>query len=104
MVYIILKSFYPFQKADEVKEIYMEVMKRYPPDKSIAELVIPIAGRATEKGSEGMTVWKLKEGKFDEFVKRLMASMVEFYKVEGFGYRVEVWSTLEESLSKKWNY
>ena len=99
MVYVVLKTFYPTHKAEEIQKIYMEALKKYPPDTSIAEYAVQAAGRATEKGLENMSIWKLKEGKFDEMAKRIMGVMAMFHNVEGFGYSVEIWSTLEESLA-----
>ncbi|MFX1470424.1 MAG: hypothetical protein ACFFB8_17410 [Promethearchaeota archaeon] len=97
MVYVVLKSFYPTHKAEEILKIFMELVKKYPPDESIAETLIRGAGRATEKGLEGMSIWKLKEGQFDKMANRIMSAMSMFNNVEGFGWRVEIWSTFEES-------
>ena len=99
MVYVIIKSFYPSYKTEEVTQVYQEMLKKYPPDPSIAEHVVPVAGRATDKGLENMSIYKLKEGKFDEIAKRIMGAMAMFHKIEGFGYSIEIWSTLEESLA-----
>jgi len=99
MVYFIIKSFYPSHKAEEVAQVYQEMMKKHPPDPSVAEHVVPVAGRATDKGLENMSIYKLKEGKFDEMAKRVMAVMAMFHNIEGYEYSVEIWSTLEESLA-----
>ena len=99
MVYLIIKSFYPSHKAEEVTQVYQEMLKKYPPDLSLSDRVVPVAGRGTEKGLESMSVQKLKEGKFDEVAKRTMLSMAMFHKIDGFEYSVEVWSTIEESLA-----
>ncbi len=99
MVYVIIKSFYPSHKAEEVTQVYQEMLKKYPRDPSLSDLVVPVAGRASEKGLENMSVQKLKEGKFDELAKRIMVSMAMFHKIDGFEYSIEVWSTLEESLA-----
>ncbi len=99
MVYLVLKSFYPTHKAEEIQKIYMELLKKYPPDKSVAETLVRGAGRPTEKGLEGMSIWKLKEGKFDVLAKRIMSAMAMFNNVEGFGWTVEIWATAEESMA-----
>lgn len=99
MVYVVIKSFYPSNKAEETTQVYQEMLKKHPPDPSLAEHVIPVAGRGTEKGLENMSIYKLKEGKFDEMAKRVMATMAMFHKIEGFEYSIEIWSTLEESLA-----
>ena len=99
MVYVIIKSFYPSHKVEEVTQVYQEMLKKYPPDPSLSEHVVPIAGRGTEKGLEAMSIYKLKEGKFDEIAKLIMGAMAMFHKIEGYEYSVEIWSTLEESLA-----
>ena len=98
VVYIVLKSFYPTNKVEEVQKIYMELVKKYPPDDSIAETLIRGAGKASEKGYEGMSIWKVKEGKFDPMVIRIMKAMSMFNNIEEFGWSVDVWATPEETL------
>jgi len=99
MVYVIIKTFYPSHKDEEVTQVYQEAFKKYPPDPSLSEHVVPVAVRATEKGIESMNIQKLKKGAFDEVTKRIMGAMAMFHNIEGFEYSVEVWSTLEESLA-----
>jgi len=99
MVYVIIKTFYPSHKEEEVSQVYQETFKKYPPDPSLSEHVVPVASRGTEKGIESMNIQKLKEGAFDEVSKRIMGAMTMYHKIEGFKYSVEVWSTLEEALA-----
>ena len=99
MVYVVLKTFYPTHKVEEVGKIYMELLKKYPPDESIAEYVVRGAARPTEKGLEGMTIWKLKEGQFDKFTKHMMSAMAMFNNVEGFGWTVDLWATAGETAA-----
>ena len=99
MVYVVLKTFYPTHKTEEVGKIYMELLKKYPPDKSIAEYVVQGASRPTKKGPEGMTIFKLKEGQFDKFKKRIISVMAMFNNVEGFGYTIDLWATAEEAAA-----
>ncbi|MFX0043439.1 MAG: hypothetical protein ACFE8L_11045 [Candidatus Hodarchaeota archaeon] len=99
MVYVVLKSYYPTNKAEEVLKIFMELVKKYPPDDSIAETLIRGAGTATEEGYKSMSIWKVKEGQFDKLAKRIMGAMSMFNNVEGFGWKVRVWSTFEESAA-----
>jgi len=97
MVYLVIKMFYPSHKAEEVAQVSQEMTKKYPPDMSIYDYVVPASGRATEKGLEGMSVLKLKEGKFDAAAKRIVSIMAMFNKIEGFEYSVEIWSSPEDS-------
>ena len=99
MVYVVLKIYYPTHKTEEVSKIYMDLLRKYPPDESIAEYVVRGASRSTEKGPEGMSIWKLKEGQFDRFKKRIMTTMAMFQNVEGFGYTIDLWATAEEAAA-----
>ena len=92
MIYVVIKTFYPSHKAEEVAEVYQEMIKKYPPDPSLSERVVPVVGRPTEKGLESMSIQKLKEGKFDELAERTITTMAMFHKIEGFEYSVEIWS------------
>lgn len=97
MVYLVIKMFYPSHKAEEVAQVSQEMRKKYPPDMSIYDYVVPTSGRATKEGLEGMSVLKLKEGKFDAAAKRIVTIMAMFHKIEDFEYSVEIWSSPEDS-------
>ena len=101
MVYVVLRSFYPTNKAEEVLKIFMELVKKYPPDDSIGETLVRGAGRATETGYESMSIYKLKEGQFDNMVKRILGAMSMFNNVESFGWKVEIWATFEEAAAAR---
>jgi hypothetical protein len=96
MVYVVLKVYYPIHKAEDLVKIFMEVQKKYPPDESIAETLIQGAGRSTEKGYEGMTIWKVKEGQFVKFTKRIISAMSMYNNIEGLVWSTDVWATAEE--------
>ena len=97
MVYIITKLWYPSHKTDEVQERYVEVLQKFPPDNSITEQVVPIAGRATKEGLEVMGVSLVKEGKFDEALTRIGGAMSMFSNIEGCEFSITVWATLQET-------
>ena len=96
MVYVVVKSYYPTHKAEEIMKIFMELVKKYPPDDSIAETLIRGAGKPTEKGFVGMSIWKVKEGQFDKLAKNIMGAMSMYDNIEGFGWTVDLWATAEE--------
>ena len=99
MVYVVLKSFYPTHKGEEIGKIYMEMLKKYPPDESVAESLVRSAGRPSEKGSEAMSIYKVKEGQFDKLAKNIMGAMSMYNNIEGFGWTVELWATQEEIMA-----
>ena len=97
MVYIVVKSWYPSHKTEEVNERYMEMLQKYPPDPSLAEQVVPIAARVTKDGPEVMSISLVKEGKFDEALVRIGRALSMFSNIEGYENSVTVWVTLQEA-------
>jgi hypothetical protein len=96
MVIVVLKASYPPHKAEEIMKIVPELAKKYQPDESIAEAVVRGAGRSTDIGYEGMTIWKVKEGQFDKLITRIMGAMSMYSNVEGYRWSIETWATAEE--------
>lgn len=97
MPYLFIKSTYPSHKIDEVVKKILEVMQKFPPDLSLGEQVAG-ATKADEKGIVGLTVYEVKEGKFDEAMKRWMIVMSEFRNIEGYEYSMDVWATTIEAF------
>jgi hypothetical protein len=97
MVYIVVNSWYPSHKTEEVNERYMEMLEKYPPDASLAEQVVPIAARATKDGLEVMSISLVKEGKFDQALARIGSACAMFGNIEGYEYSIVVWVTLQEA-------
>lgn len=98
MPYIFIKSTYPSHKIDEVVKKYLEVLQKFPPDPSMGEQVAN-ATRADGQGIVGLTVFEVKEGKFDEAMKRWMSAMTEFRNIEGYEYSMDVWATVIEAFA-----
>lgn len=97
MVYIVVNSFYPTHKNEEVNAKYLEMLQKFPPDNSLTEQVVPIAARATKEGIEVMGVNLVKEGKFDEALIYIGSAMQLFHNIEGYEYSLTIWVTLPEA-------
>ncbi|MHA2008062.1 MAG: hypothetical protein ACXABO_12625 [Promethearchaeota archaeon] len=101
MVYIVVKSFFPTHKNEEVSARNVEMMAKFPPDNTLVEAVVPLAARASKEGIEAMGINLIKEGKFDEALIRIGRAMAMFNDIEGFEYSVETWVTLEEVMAMR---
>ena len=97
MVYIVVKSWFPSHKGEEVEKRYIEVLQKYPPETSLAEQVVPVAERATKDGLEIMSISLVKEGKFDQALARIGSASAMFGNIEGYEYSIKVWVTLQEA-------
>ena len=98
MPYIITRCWYPLHKAGEPGKKYLEVMKKYPPDESIAKPIVPVAVTSTKDGIETLSISEVESQKVGEAYNREARMMVEFKEIERFSYEIKVWSKVDEAL------
>jgi len=96
VVYIFTKSWYPTHKSSEANKIYAEIIKKYPPDKSLGDTILPLAAKATKDGIESLTIHKPKEEKVVQVVRLLIEAMSLFNEIEGYERSIEVWAGIED--------
>lgn len=98
MPFIFSKIIYPPHKIDELVKKYIEILPKYPPDPSLAEVALG-ATKATEEGIVSLTVFEVKEGKFQEAFNLVTRNTSAFRTVEGVKYSIEVWATTIEAFA-----
>lgn len=100
MPYTVVYAWYPPDRVDDVVNVYMKVMEKFPVDESVAAPVIPGAVSSTKKGISTITISEVKPQKLDEAVDRLNQSMVMFHSVTDYRYEVKIMSTFFLHLTK----
>ena len=101
MPYLISIMNWPSDKTGEVIKKVVEANKRFPPDESLGENLIPgNAIKGTREGFKTLAVFSVSKGKLDEAYNQTQA-ICNFYamSIAGFEYEIEVWSTVEEAYS-----
>ncbi len=100
MPYLIGFTKWPTDKTAEMVKKAIEVVKKYPEDRSLGELVVPDAFKGGLEGMRAITITEVKKGKLEEAITRTR-EMVMMYatSVEGFEYSIEVWATQVEAWS-----
>ena len=93
-----LTSTFPATKAREVAKAYLEVNKRYPPDKSLEQPIFQGAIKSSGEGIMTIGLSEPKPGKMSEFLVRLQDSMVMYHDIEGYKYKIEVRYSVIEAL------
>ena len=96
MVYVTISTWYPSHKGSEVGKIYAEVLQKYSPDKSLWEMVVPVAAKGTKDGIETIAIYKPKEDKIKQVITRFIEVMANFNDIEGYEYAIEVWAGVED--------
>ena len=77
-------SYFPAAKSAEVGKKYLEVLKKYPPDRSISKIILRVAVRVTPDGMKAFTISEVKEGKFNEFMKLAYEQILLYSGIEGY--------------------
>jgi hypothetical protein len=101
MPYLISFSKWPSDKTVEVIKKVIEANKKYPPDESLGEEILPgNAIKAFEEGFKTLSITNVSKGKLDDAYNRAVA-IANLYAmaIEGFEYKLEVWSNVEEAYS-----
>lgn len=99
MPYIVITSWYPSDKVIEVVKTYFEAIKKYPPDDSLGEAVVPAAVTTTKRGIKTIGITEVKEGKLQEALNRARSTMVMYHNIEGYEYTVDIYATVTEALA-----
>jgi len=99
MPYLVSFASWPGDSNVEMVKKAIEVAKKYPPDESLGEQIVPNAINADMDGIKSLSVTLVKEGKLEEAIRRGMAIANMYLPVAGFKYSIEVWATLEEAYS-----
>ncbi len=98
MVLIISTTRFPISKAQEVSERYIEVAKKYPPDRSLEKVLVRMAARVIDDEVESISVSEVKEGKLEELIKRATEIQVLYRDIEGMKFRVETFLSGVEAM------
>ena len=96
--YIIIKTKYPGHINPDAVKKYMEVLKDFPPERSIGKEVVQLAVKATTKGLKTMYIMEVKQGQLDAAFTRSMKAMAPYLDIAGYNYSIELWATGAEAL------
>jgi hypothetical protein len=98
MPYILSKAWWPSDKTEEVVNKGYEVFSKYPPDPSLAEVVVQNCVKPTKKGILSISISEVKKGKLEEALTQARKNGVEYHNIAGFEYSIEVCSTTVEAF------
>ena len=99
MPYIVVTSLFPFDKAPEVGEKYVEALKEYPMDENIGNTVVPAAVKLTHEGNKSIGITEVKEGKLEEAFTRMSRFVSVFRSIKGFRATIDVYYTVAEAMA-----
>jgi hypothetical protein len=98
MPYIITTTLYPSDKVTDVAKMYLEAIKKYPPDESLGTTIVPAAVIATLQGIKVITIIEVKKGKLEDAQTRMANIMAMFHSIQGYEYSIETYLKVEEAM------
>ncbi len=99
MPYLVVTTLFPFEKAPECGEKYLEALKKYPPDENLATEVVPTAVKSTLKGNKSLGIWDVKQGKLEEAIAHMARFMSVFRGIKGFSTSIDVYFNAAEAMA-----
>ena len=91
MVFIVIQAWYPAKIARLVAQKYLEVTEKYPPDKSLGEMVFGPILKPTKDGIHVISGWECKDDKIKDSVMALGKAMLMYAEIEGYHFSMDTY-------------
>jgi len=99
MVVVIINTWWPQGVSADIGKAYIEVMKKYPADRSLYKPTITACIRASKDGMKGIAVDEVKEGKLKETLDLTYRRMLMFGDlVKELKFEIEVYMAGVEAM------
>lgn len=95
---ILIKTWFPPHKADEVANVYMEELKSHRPDRTLGKS-LTTSIKSNQNGIVSLEIFEVKEGKLEDALTHYHDVQIMYHNIEGFRYEIEVWRTPVEALA-----
>jgi len=99
MVFIVIEAWYPAKIARLVAQKYLEVTQKYPPDRSLGEMVFGPIQRVTKDGIHVISGWECKDGKIKDSLMALGKAMLMYAEIEGYQFSMDAYVDVIEAYS-----
>ena len=99
MVLLMVTIWYPHGKAKEVGRKYIEMNKKYPPDRSISKTLV-IGVTTSKAGIKTIGIGSVVKGKYLDALSRQNIFQREFAEsIEGYKYKIETLMDVVEAYA-----
>ena len=98
MGYIFSTVWFPPTKGEEVGKKFLEVAKKFPPDKSLGKTLFPAALMRTQSGIKSISMFEVKDGKLEAALERVNEVLAAYSEIEGVNSTLVTMATLAEAL------
>ena len=99
MVLIVTQHWWPHGESEKVGKIYLDVMKKFPDDKSISKPILRSAIWAVKDGMFSTTISAIQPRKVKESMNLAMKRLLMIAtSVDGFRYEIHIANDLVEGM------
>ncbi len=99
MVLMVTENWWPANKSAEIGKAYLEIMKKYPDDKSIEKPILRSAIWTEKRKMHSITVSSIKPGKVKESMDLASKRLLMLANaVEGYHYQIHIAYDLVEAM------
>jgi len=99
LVLIVTQHWWPHGQSEKVGKAYLDVMKKFPDDKSISKPILRSAIWAVKDGMFSTTVSAIQPGKVKESMDLAMKRLLTMAEsIDGFKYEVHIAYDLVEGM------
>jgi hypothetical protein len=99
LVIVLATVWFPHGKASKAGKLFIEVMKKYPRDRTLAKVVLDNAVAATKEGYKVISAAEIKDGKLKDYLAKLNQTLIYLAEnLEGYKFEVEVLSSITEAM------
>ena len=96
---LVTQHWWPHGVSSKVGKVYLEVMKKFPDDKTIAKPIVPSAIWSEKEGTFSTTISAIQPGKVKEAMDLAMNRLLILAEsIEGFRYEIHIAYDLVEGM------
>jgi hypothetical protein len=96
---IVTQHWWPHGVSSKVGKVYLEVMKKFPDDKTISKPIVPSAIWSEKEGTFSTTISAIQPGKVKEAMDLAMNRLLILAEsIEGFRYEIHIAYDLVEGM------
>jgi hypothetical protein len=100
MVIVMTTVWIPHSKAPKAGKVFLEAIKKFPDDRTLAKNLVNNAVVATKEGYKVVVADEIKEGKLKEYIALANKQLLFFAEnIEGYKYQIEVMSSITEAMA-----
>jgi len=98
MVLIVINGWFPAKNSAEAGKKYLEILKKFPRDKTLGKVIVPVGVKITKEGMKTFSVMEVKEGKFKEAMELSYNRLLAYSEIEGYTAEIEIYMSGTEAL------